>query len=176
MIQEQITTPTYGPALQKMVQAFPQAKEKTNGWWAHPDNPKFDFRENEDGSLSIHSWTGRSRDDILRMVGLTVADVYPRGYKTVKVRDSLGIIDLAQAKLIHWEFLANLGLQDGYRWQGRNCVKIPYHHADGSQHTKIKVRKAIDGKYKQVWDDDTPARLSLTGSTNLTWPATLGIS
>lgn len=167
MILPESTNTSHGPAMQKMLAAFPQAKEKSNGWWGHPNNPRFDFRENENGSISIHSWTGRSRDEILAMGGLQNADIHPKGYKSVKVRDSLGIIDLSHAKLIPWEFLTNLGLQDGYRYQGRNYVKIPYYHADGSQHTKVKVRKAISGEYKQCWDDGTPGEIIPYGLNKL---------
>src|SRR2546423_11911508 len=153
MILPESNGTTCGPAMQKIIAAFPQAKEKSNGWWGNPDNPRFDFRENDNGSISIHSWTGRSKEEILRMGGLTASDIRTNGYKTTHIRASLGLVDLAQAKLIHWNFLANLGLQDGYHYQGRNCVKIPYYNADGSQHTKIKVRKAISGGHEHSWDE-----------------------
>lgn len=149
-------TTTYGPALQKMVNAFPQAIEQSNGWWSHPDNPTFDFRENEDGSISIHSWTGRTQQEILTMGGLQVADIYPRGYKAVKVRARLDVLELAHAKCLPWQFLFSLGLQSEYRYHGYSNVKVPYFNADGSQHTKIRVRKAVEGDYKQCWDENTP--------------------
>src|SRR5436305_106416 len=100
--QQSYTTTTYGPALAKMLAAFPLAIEQSNGWWSHPDNPTFDFRENEDGSISIHSWTGRDQREILSMGGLQVADIYPRGYKTIKVRSRLDVLELAHAKCIPW--------------------------------------------------------------------------
>ncbi len=152
-------TTTYGPAMVKMLNAFPLAKEQSNGWWSHPDNPTFDFRENEDGSISIHSWTGRTQQEILAMGGLQVADIYPRGYKKVKVWDTLDVMALSHAKLIPPQFLFNLGLLSGYKYKGRNCVMIPYFLADGTQHTKIRVRKAIEGEYKQCWDKDTPGEI-----------------
>src|SRR5882762_1558531 len=114
MIDTSVSAPLYGPAMKKMVAAFPQAKERSNGWWAHPDNPKFDFRENENGSVSIHSWTGRTKEEILGMGGLQPSDIHPKGYKTVYVRDSLDLFELSHAKMIPWQFLFNLGIQDGY--------------------------------------------------------------
>jgi putative DNA primase/helicase len=149
---------SYGPAMERMLQAFPQSCEQSNGWWSHPDNPTFDFRENEDGSISIHSWTGRSRDEILRVGGLQVSDTYPRDYKKVKVRDRIDVVDLSHAKLIPHKFLFNLGLLS-YRYKGYNCVMIPYYNADGTQHTKMRVRKAITGDYKQCWDEGTPGEI-----------------
>lgn len=154
--QDNVTQVSYGPALAKMLSAFPLATEQSNGWWSHPDNPTFDFRENEDGSISIHSWTGRTREQILAMGGLSVADIYPKGYKTIKVRAKLDLLELSHARLIPWQFLFSLGLQDGYRYNGYSVVKVPYFNADGTQHTKIKIRKAIDGKYKHGWDEGTP--------------------
>src|SRR6266487_925171 len=147
---------TYGPALQKMLSAFPDAREKNNGWWAHPDNPTFDFRENENGTVAIHSWTNRTAEEILVLRGLSLKDVSPIGYFKARVRDSLDLLELAQAKRIHWSFLASIGLEDGYRYHGYSYVKVPYYLPDGIQHTKIKVRKAIDGKYKHCWDEGTP--------------------
>lgn len=149
-------TVTYGPAMTKMLDACPQAIEQSNGWWSNEDNPRFDFREDEDGHITIKSWTGRTQDEILAMIGLKVADIYPRGYKTVKVRASLDVLELAHAKCIPWQFLFNLGLQSDYRYHGYSNVKIPYFLADGTQHTKNKVRKAIEGEYKHSWDENTP--------------------
>src|SRR5579859_4740646 len=157
--QERQGSTVLGPAMEKMLAAFPQAIEQSNGWWSHPDNPTFDFRENEDGSISIHSWTGRTQSEILSIGGLEVADIYPRGYKTVKVRARLDVLELAHAKCIPWQFLFNLGLQSDYRHHGYSNVKVPYFLADGSQHTKIRVRKATEGEYKQCWDEHTPGEL-----------------
>ena len=149
-------TATCGPALIKILNKCPEAIEQSNGWWSNPNNPTFDFRENEDGHISIHLWTGRTQQEILAMIGLQVADIYPRGYKTVHVRAKIDVLELAHAKCIPWQFLHNLGLQSDYQYKGRKCVKIPYFNADGTQHTKIKVRKAIEGDYKHCWDNDTP--------------------
>ena len=124
--QHSYTQTSHGPALQKMLTAFPMAIEQSNGWWSHADNPTFDFREDEDGSIRIHSWTGRTRDEILSMGGLQVADIFPRGYKTVKVRARLDVLELAHAKCIPWQFLFDLGLQSDYRYRGYSNVKIPY--------------------------------------------------
>jgi hypothetical protein len=169
MLQQNIATQEHscGPALKKMLVAFPQSTQRANGWWSHPDNPTFDFRENEDGSIYIHSWTGRTRNEILAMGGLQVADTYSRGYKTVHVRDKLDLLELSHARFIPWQFLFNLGLQDGYRYGGYNVVKIPYYNANGTQHTKIKVRKATEGKYKHGWDEGTPGDLMPYGLNKL---------
>jgi putative DNA primase/helicase len=157
---EKVASCGYGPALAKMLAAFPHAHEKHNGWYEHPDNPRFDFRVCENGSIFIHSWTGREPDEILAMGGLKRSDI-SLGGRTYPgpTKDSLDLLDLAIAKNIHPHFLESLGLQSGYNYHGRNCVKIPYYHPDGSEHTKIKVRKAIEGKYKHCWDEGTPGEI-----------------
>jgi putative DNA primase/helicase len=146
----------YGPAMEKMLQSFPRAREKYNGWYEHADNPRFDFRVRENGSVFIHSWTGRTEDEILSLGGLKRSDIALKGTYPGPTKDSLDLLDLAIAKCIHPHFLENQGLQSGYLYHGRHYVKVPYYLADGTEHTKVKVRKAVDGKYKHCWDEGTP--------------------
>jgi hypothetical protein len=127
----------------KILNACPEAIDQSNGWWSNPDNPTFDFREDEDGHVSIHSWTGRTWQEIVAMIGLKPADIFPRGYKTVHIRAKIDVLELAHAKCIPWQFLHNLGLQSDYRYKGRNYVKIPYFNADGTQHSTA-VQGSID--------------------------------
>ena len=152
------TQETYNiPALTKMLAAFPQSREKSNGYYAHPDNPKFDFRVRENGSISIHSWTGRSEEEILALGGLKKSDIALNGSTyTGPTKDTLDLGDIAQAKLLPPQFLINMGLQSGYTYHGRRYVKIAYYNADGTENTKVRVRKALSGEYKQVWDEGTP--------------------
>ena len=148
---------TCGPALQKMLSAFPDAHEKHNGYYEHPDNPRFDFRVREDGSIFIRPWTGHSVDGILAMGDLTRDDISLNGHTYVgPTKDSCDVLDIAIAKDIDPRFLHNLGLSSGYKYKGRNYVMVPYFNADGTQHTKIRVRKAVSGDYKQCWDEGTP--------------------
>src|SRR5882762_7430187 len=118
------TATSYGPVMKKMLAAFPSAVEKPNGWWAHPDNPTFDFREQDDGRVSIHSWTNRTQEEIMAMGGLSSSDMRHNGYYKAQNYSKIDVISLAQDKLIPWQFLFNLGLQDGYRHKGYSCLKI----------------------------------------------------
>jgi AAA domain len=157
---EKTHTSNYGPALTKMLTAFPHAREKHNGWYEHSDNPRFDFRVRENGTIAIHSWTGRTVDEILEMGGINKSDISLNGKKyTGPIKDALDLLDLAIAKRIDWRLLFNLGLRNDYNYRGRRYVKIPYYLADGTEHTKVKVRKAIDGKYKHCWDEGTPGAI-----------------
>lgn len=156
-LSQENTQAHYGPALAKMLARYPDAREKHNGWYEHPDNPRFDFRVRENGSLFIQPWTHHTVEEILAMAGLKQSDVSLNG-RTYPgpTKDSLDLLELAVAKGIDPRFLDNLGLQSGYRYRGRKYVKIAYFNADGTQHTKVKVRKAVSGDYKHCWDDDTP--------------------
>lgn len=152
-------SPSYGPALQKILAAFPLAREKHNGWYEHADNPRFDFRVRENGSIFIHSWTGRSEDDILAMGGLKRSDVMLKGTYPGPTKDTLDLLDLAIAKCIDPRFLTSLGLQSGYLFNARHYVKVPYYLADGTEHSKMKVRCKVEGSGKHYWDTDTPGEL-----------------
>lgn len=169
------TTSSYGPSLAKMLAAFPSAREKHNGYYEHSDNPRFDFRVREDGSIFIHSWTGRGREEILAMGGLKESDISLRGQTyTGPTKDSLDLLDLAIAKCIHPHFLENLGLQSGYVYYGRRYIRIPYHFADGAEHTKIKVRCKVEGEGKHYWDTDTPGEYIPYGMHKLDMARTSG--
>src|SRR5215469_16401754 len=148
------------PALQKMLAAFPLAREKHNGYYEHSDNPRFDFRVKEDGSVFIHPWTHHTVAEILAMAGLKWPDVSANGHTYPgPTKDSCDVLDISIAKCIDSRYLHNLGLLSGYRYRGRNYVMVPYYNADGTQHTKIRIRKAVSGDYKQCWDEGTPGEV-----------------
>lgn len=158
--KEEMQASRYGPALQKMLAAFPLAREKHNGYYEHADNPRFNFRVRENGSIFIHSWTGRSKDDILAMGGLKRSDISLNGRTySGPTKDSLDLLDIAIAKGIHPHILESFGLQSGYRYKGRTYVKVSYFNVDGTEHTKIRIRKAVNGNYKQCWDGNTPGEI-----------------
>lgn len=155
--QQDTQQPLYSPAQQKLLAAFSQSRLKHNGYYEHADNPRFDFRVKEDGSLFIHPWTHHTVDEILKMGGLSRSDVSLNG-RTYPgpTKDTLDLLELAIAKGIDPRVLESFGLQSGYRYKGRHYVKVTYFNADGTQSTKVRIRKAIEGKYKQIWDEDTP--------------------
>lgn len=146
--------------LDRMLEACPQASGPNSaGWYNNPDNPRFDFRPREDGSIALHPWTNHTVDDVLAQIGLTHSDLHRDKRPPSFTHPTLDVVSLAQARRIHWKFLYELGLSDEYHYRGRRYVKVPYHNLDGAEHTKIKVRKAISGNYKHVWDEGTPGEL-----------------
>lgn len=160
MTQTAVQTP-----LDKMRQSFPLAHEKSNGWWTHDDNPRFDFLETEDGTIRIHSHTGRTAETILSMgqPPLKLADLYPKGNFKPQYREKqFDLLTLAEYLKLDWQFLFNLGYRDGYTYKNRMgrrsvCVKIGgYYMPDGVEHSKVKVRLSTDGNVRFLWDQNTP--------------------
>src|SRR5947199_5593447 len=101
-----------------MLQSFPLAHEKSNGYWTNDDNPRFDFREEEDGHISIHSWTGRSVEDILTMGGpaLKLSDLFVKNgnYKPVYREKQFDLVTLAHYLKLPHDFLFRIGYRDAY--------------------------------------------------------------
>ena len=147
--------------IDRILQVCPDATgpHGAGDWYTNPDNPRFDFREREDGSILIHSWTSREPSDILAMIGLNERELFLSKRPSTKVYPPIDVVSLAYARRIHWKFLHNLGITDGYKYHGRSVVRIPYHLANGTEHTKMKVRTAIDGDYKHYWNEGTPGEI-----------------
>src|SRR5258708_578863 len=154
------------PRLNIMCASLRAAYEKPNGYWTQDDNPHFDFREEDDGHISIRSWTGRTAEQVLAMgtPALKLSDLYPKGgnYKPAYREHQLDLVSLSHYMLLPWKFLASLGYRDGHTYknkQGRKtvCVKLGgYSDPDGTEHSKVKVRLSIDGKVRFLWDKNTP--------------------
>jgi putative DNA primase/helicase len=158
-----------------MLARYPDAYEKHNGYYEHTDNPRFDFRVRENGSIFIKPWTHHTVEEILAMAGLKPSDLSLNGHTYVgPTKDSCDVLDIAEAKCIDPRFLHNLGLLSGYRYKGRNYVMIPYFNADGTQHTKIRIRKAVSGDYKQCWDEGTPGEVKPYGLNRLDMARKIG--
>jgi hypothetical protein len=149
-----------------MCTSFPLAYEKPNGYWTQDDNPHFDFREEEDGHISIHSWTGRTAEQVLAMGNppLKLSDLYPKDgdYKPAYREKQFDLVTLAQYMKLPHRFLFREGYRDGYTYRNKNgrktvCVKLGgFCDPDGNEHSKVKVRLSIDGKVRFLWDKNTP--------------------
>lgn len=162
--------------LEKMLAAFPDAYQMRNGWWMHDDNPRFGFKEDQDGNIGIHSWTGRTTENILSMgrISLKMSDLYAKKghYSRVQKRDKLDLMDLAEYFLIDWHFLFQLGYRDGYVYTNKKtgiqstCVKLGgYSRPDGTPYDKVRLRLSVKpgDKYRFLWDENTPGEPSVCG-------------
>src|SRR6266699_6407432 len=168
-----IAPPITQTPLEKMCKAFPRAKQRRNGWWANDDNPRFDFWESPEGAtegdIRIHSWTGRTVENILSMgeIPLRMADLYAhKGTRSaVQSRDKLDLIDLAQYMKIDWQWLLAEGFSDGYVYTYPNgskvrCVKMGgYFSSKGKENSKHQVRLALHGKNRFYFNQNTPGEV-----------------
>jgi len=161
------TTITTVKPIDKLLRSFPLAYEKKNGWYTHDDNPRFDFQEKPDGSISLHAWTGRSAEEVLAMgtPPLALRDLYARSGTVGRVQhqEKLDLLTLSHYLKLDWQFLQQLGYSDGYTYtsssgQRTTCVKIGgYCAPDGTPHSKNKVRLSVDpAKLRFLWDQNTP--------------------
>jgi hypothetical protein len=166
-------TATAQKPLDRMLAAFPDARQQGNGWWHHADNPDFSWLELPNGNIRIRSWTARDEDSILAMgkIKLTRAHLYARKgqYSQVEKRDKLDLLTLADYMCIDWQFLMREGYSDGYTYTARDgritqCVKIGgYCMPDGKEHTKHQVRLSLHEKTRFLWDQNTPGEIMPCG-------------
>lgn len=159
-----VTTANITP-IERMLETFDAKPSGSGGWYAtrctaHDDQrSSLSFIENENGSIKIQCFAGCEWETILSTAGLKPADLYPRnGYKPqYKPRPKLDVVTLAFDKLIPWQYLFNeYGLEDGYKWHGQSCCRIPYYTETGELHTKARVRIKLSGNRGSFWDEDTP--------------------
>ncbi len=166
--------------LKKMRKAFPDAHQRRNGFWGHDDNPDFDFLEQENGNILIHSWVpGRSVEDILAMgkTPLTKRDLCakPGTIGACIERDKLDLLTLSQYLLIHWKELEQMGFSDGYNYNGKLCVRLGgYYNRDGSEHSKHRLRLALHGNGRFRWNEHTAGKSIPCGYQGLDHARRLG--
>jgi hypothetical protein len=158
--------------LEKMCASFPDARPRGNGWYRNPDNPTFDFLEDEQGNVKIHSWTGRSVESIMAMGNppLKWADLYAtKGqYSREPRRDKLDLVTFSHYLKIPDSFLLSLGYSDNYTYHGNHVVKLGgYCAPDGSEHSRVKVRCSLSGDKRFYWDEDTPGKPIACGLNRL---------
>ncbi len=153
--------------LAKMQRSFPAAYEKTNGWWANDDNPRFDFRELENGNIVIKPWTGRTIDDILAMgqIPISRGDLYGKPGQPGAIPrydQKLDLLTLSEHMAIDWQFLEQEGYIGDYSYtysKGNTvkCVKLGgYCAPDGRENPKHQVRLSLHKEPRFLWNQNTP--------------------
>jgi hypothetical protein len=157
--------------IERMYASFPGLREKRNGWHEHRESPKFDCREREDGTIEIHSWTGRTGTQILAMGNppLTWSDIGGKDKGSAsryQRRDKLDLMELAHHLKLDWQYLFSLGYSDGYSYTNQKlgitqvCVKIGgYCRPGGTEHSKHQLRLSTAGKRRFLWNENTPGEV-----------------
>lgn len=162
-------TRTRQTPLDRLLLTFPGLRQRSNGWWAHEDSPRFDALELANGDIRINSWTGRSVDDILAMgdpqYPIQRAHLYakPGQSSAAPARDKLDLLTLAQYMCLDWRFLMQEGYSDGYTYTYSStgntvrCVKVGgYFTPTGEEHSKHQVRLSLHENPRFLFDQNTP--------------------
>ena len=169
-----MTTTTKTP-IEYMNDVFPEARS-SGDWYsakcpAHNDkSASLSFREADDGGIIIKCFAFCEREAIIQAAGLKPSNLYSKnGYKPDwKPRPKLELVDLAYDKMLPWQFLFNnLGIEDGYKWEGMSCIRIPYYTATGELHPKVRIRKELSGNKGSRWDKNTPGEMIPYGLNKL---------
>jgi hypothetical protein len=103
-------------------------------------SPSLSISEGSDGRVLLKCFAGCAVDDIVRAIGLTLADLF------VKKNSVITVANLAADKGIPEAFLRSLGLVD--REDG---VVIPYMLPNGSIATRKRLRTALRAKNGSLW-------------------------
>ena len=110
----------------------------------HDDqSPSLSVLEGDDGRVLLKCFAGCTAEDIVRSIGLTMADLFVTSTKKNTV---ITISDLAVDKRIPELFLRSLGLTD--RGDG---VVITYRLENGSPAPRQRLRTALKAKTGSVW-------------------------
>jgi putative DNA primase/helicase len=110
---------------------------------SHEDqDPSLSITEGSDGRVLLKCFVGCPVEDIVRSIGLTMADLF---IKTSAPKRAITVADLAADKRIPEPFLRSLGLTN--REDG---VVIPYGSHDGTA-TRARLRTALTAKEGSLW-------------------------
>src|SRR5947209_7836891 len=162
-------TATRQKPLDRLLAAFPEMRQRNNGWWYNEDSPRFDALELPDGNIRIRSWTGRSVDDVLAMGDpahpIRRGHLFAKGGQKsdVQSRDRLDLLTLAGYMCLDWQFLMQEGYSDDYSYtysgSGNTvkCVKVGgCFTPDGKEHSKVQVRLSLHDNPRFLFDQNTP--------------------
>lgn len=112
---------------------------------AHDDkNQSLSVSEGEDGRVLLYCHAGCEPEDIVRALGLTMADLFPPRAKPSKPK--LTLEELAKAKGFSVEYLKGLGVV-----QGINGVQITYKLRDGSLAKQQRTRLSLTTEPRFKW-------------------------
>src|SRR5262249_31687832 len=127
---------------------------------AHDDrNPSLSVKEDEQGKVLLHCFAGCQNEAIVRALGISLRDLYPRVDAPVSQQPNRPqphrrptLDELAADKGLPVHFLRSLGLHDLEDGQG---VGIPYRDASGSD-LYLKRRVALVAKEGSFWPKGVP--------------------
>src|SRR5438552_836980 len=139
--------------IERVLERLPKATQ--HGEWhntvcpSHQDREaSFGFTENDTGGVTFKCFAGCSREHILTSLNLTEEDIQGKNGQRTRARAQahISLWDLAVNKNIDPRFLTSYGLTDGYKFQGKRVIRIPYYLENGKEHTLAHVRLNLIAK------------------------------
>src|ERR1700726_2177350 len=109
------------PPLEMLFGRLKGVRKSLRGWVgccpAHDDRePSLSIGLGDEGHILLNCFAGCSLDRIVEALGITVADLFPNppsssgsGAEHLQ-RNILSLVDLAQEKILPWQYLCNLGV------------------------------------------------------------------
>jgi len=148
-------------AVERFLSHLKHVVPSASGWTAlcpsHDDQENsLSVSEGDDRKVIIHCFAGCNAEEVVKALGLTMADLYeplekaPVGWGTPSKsaqqdnsEDGYTLAQYADWKKLSIEFLRDLGLSD-HTYQGQPAVRIPYNDMEGSALT-VQYRVAAEG-------------------------------
>ncbi len=144
--------------LETLLTRLTGVRKSLRGWIAccpaHDDRkPSLSIGLGQEGHILLTCFAGCTLERIVEAVGLSMADLFadarssPASQAKQTHRSTLSLLDLAQDKMLPWQFLFHLGVTD----ERRGGVQILYHLPDGTVAPRYRWRTALVAKEGSRW-------------------------
>ncbi len=146
------------PPLETLLARLKGVRKSLRGWVAccpaHFDGePSLSIGLGDEGHILLKCFAGCSLDNIVEAMGLTVADLFPDAPSSTDSRtrhtsrNSLTLVELAQDKMLPWQYLFNLGVMENTG----GVLQILYHLPDGTPAPRHRLRSALVARKGSRW-------------------------
>jgi hypothetical protein len=150
----------FPPHLERLLTLLSNVKKSPKGWQAscpfHDDRtPSLSISLGNEGQILVHCFAGCPVESVVEALGVQMKDLFPSDLSASSnqkknARQSISLLDIAQAKRIPWKFLCNLGIVEE-----RRGLRIPYYTPNGQSAPRYRLRTALTA--------NTTAALKLLG-------------
>ena len=133
-------------------------RKSVRGWVAscpahHDREPSLSIGLGDEGQILLKCFAGCSLERIVEAMGISVADLFPTalsasGPQTESTHGNvLSLVDLAQDKMLPWQYLLNLGVTENTT----GGLQILYHLPDGTPAPRHRIRTALVAREGSRW-------------------------
>jgi hypothetical protein len=146
------------PPLETVLARLKGVRKSLRGWLAccpaHNDRePSLSIGLGDDGHILLKCFAGCTLDRIVEAMELTVSDLFPDApsssdsHAKQTSSNSLSLVDLAQDKMLPWQYLFNLGIME----DAARGLQILYHLPDGTPAPRHRLRTALAARKGSRW-------------------------